>query len=1354
MSTINIFKDIEGYFKLEKRAKSQTEKIVLKLSDAVERIKFGDGDEEVFYNANMPISIGESQRFIFDVEKYSEEYVEMPFSFAGKIVLVRFNLSAEKTTPIEPTTLIDDVLGHGETYTVNADWSDSDSIVTGGHGPRYLHERMKELVRYEKIFITERAERIHIVPQLGKKVIAKAETLNLPENVRARYVAICDYFLQKDTTPSLHYPTDELCELYTSFLDEFNREIEAIPQGASLNKNVRDWTRLGVVELEDGTLLFSPFHPLLMAYLVEMHNAKLGVGYNKRIVRELSPRYLMPYIVYGNNNYHTVVTPDVEDVQIWIKYVPAESNAMCEVSNFASKLIKGKIKEFLTHFNYYFASKECPIVISSVGMSNSVDLIRGIASYIKEEKDQMQCIEIHEYVDDILEETFFEKLNRNASTEKIVEILSRQNFKLSLDEENDVVRLLFSKVSYYKHDFKQDQELSNYTHLSFYKMETGDNFTQLLTNSLRTEAMLNGLVSTWSTATKEENKYLMGYGTKGMPSPVQQIVYRTASNMNGLYAGLFNGGLSAYSRGQCLAKLYTFNDSKFLDSVYEKSSWVTFLNPNVDINFFYKQENLYVIHYVEQHAISAKLESITVTRQTDQYNELLSNSIEKYKSIVGTNEVFSRKMIGFFNCLNGKWLLDILRKPELVIREKMSLVATCYVMQHFMKRTDNILWIPIALDEHLRVTGSIGATMEGIFSKKDLKINGALSDDILMVGLSRNETGSVNMYYYPVEVKVQKKESLEHGEIQVANLYNKGIKENLLEGDSFTRKVYRALIGSLFLSNAEKMNANGLLSDEDYEKIEGMRFKILNAQINPSCDLPNEIGVAGLVVYSDSTPQSMSLKMVDGVPICNIHMQEFQCYQIVTNPDDRLLSFVEKDVISTEDGEFDAGESVIDDGHDNSTNVNEDLTSQPGPHLSPQTSEEPPYEIVSTEHETQSISEIEPCVRIVLGVNTKASNKSIVFEPNNTDRITHPNMGIIGTMGTGKTQLARSIIAQFAVEGVHNVGGNPIGMLVFDYKGDYNDDAFLKSVGGNCYSYNFPFNPLKLIITEKNHMMNLPSITADRISDSFATAYNLGPVQRNTIKEVIVNTYAKFGITKDPKTWDNPLPTMQDVVNCYFEQYDSRDSVFALFGKINDYSIFAEENDNCVSLFEWLDGVRVVDLTPYPEDTKKVIVALILDLFYEEMRQLGASQLQDAYRELRAMILVDEAHQFLKKDFNSFRNIISEGRSFGVGMILSTQNVSDFKSSKMEYSQFILSWAIHHVNSIQKSEISNIFGSDTTDYRTIANFVSKAEKFHSICKIGNDVYAMRDLPFYEMVKDDNRFKKNAEHNSESGHLTK
>ena len=139
---------------------------------------------------------------------------------------------------------------------------------------------------------------------------------------------------------------------------------------------------------------------------------------------------------------------------------------------------------------------------------------------------------------------------------------------------------------------------------------------------------------------------------------------------------------------------------------------------------------------------------------------------------------------------------------------------------------------------------------------------------------------------------------------------------------------------------------------------------------------------------------------------------------------------------------------------------------------------------------------------------------------------------------------------------------------------------------------------------------------------------------------------------------------------------------------------------------------------------------MILDLFYAEMRQLGESIQKDGFRQLRSFILVDEAHQFLKKDFNSLRSIISEGRGFGVGVILSTQNISDFRTASQDYTQFVLSWVIHHVNSITKAEISSIFGATDQNAERYMSFISGAKVFESICKNGKNVNSMRDLPFF------------------------
>ncbi|MDO5394874.1 MAG: DNA-binding protein, partial [Bacteroidales bacterium] len=125
--------------------------------------------------------------------------------------------------------------------------------------------------------------------------------------------------------------------------------------------------------------------------------------------------------------------------------------------------------------------------------------------------------------------------------------------------------------------------------------------------------------------------------------------------------------------------------------------------------------------------------------------------------------------------------------------------------------------------------------------------------------------------------------------------------------------------------------------------------------------------------------------------------------------------------------------------------------------------------IESQEDRFDSLYPERASINILLG---KSGSIDVVFEPNNTLKVSHPNMGIIGTMGTGKTQLARSIIAQFSKENRHNIDKYPIGFLVFDYKGDYRDQEFLTAVNGDAYRFNYPFNPLRLVVTESIEGMN------------------------------------------------------------------------------------------------------------------------------------------------------------------------------------------------------------------------------------------------------------------------------------------
>ena len=66
-------------------------------------------------------------------------------------------------------------------------------------------------------------------------------------------------------------------------------------------------------------------------------------------------------------------------------------------------------------------------------------------------------------------------------------------------------------------------------------------------------------------------------------------------------------------------------------------------------------------------------------------------------------------------------------------------------------------------------------------------------------------------------------------------------------------------------------------------------------------------------------------------------------------------------------------------------------------------------------------------------------------------------------------------------------------------------------------------------------------------------------------------------------------------------------------------------------------------------------------------------------RELRFVLLIDEADRVMRYKFENLRNILKEGREFGVSVILSTQSIGDFTKADYGYEEQVLTWMIHQV---------------------------------------------------------------------------
>lgn len=385
---------------------------------------------------------------------------------------------------------------------------------------------------------------------------------------------------------------------------------------------------------------------------------------------------------------------------------------------------------------------------------------------------------------------------------------------------------------------------------------------------------------------------------------------------------------------------------------------------------------------------------------------------------------------------------------------------------------------------------------------------------------------------------------------------------------------------------------------------------------------------------------------------------------------------------------------------------------------------------------TKLPDETEP-LRILFG-HSPNSNETLYWYPTTTSKIMHTNTGIIGTMGTGKTQFTKSLIKQIHDGSLSNVNGTPIDVLIFDYKGDYIKDDFIGATNATVYHpYHLPYNPLSLYRGKQLKPL-LPLHTASTIKETIANAFNLGIKQQQLLNDLIIEAYSQAGIYKaDMATWGLVPPTLNNVFERLMDREDVKeDSLYAALKQIYDFEIFSPNSENTKSLYDMIQGVTVVNLAGYDPSVQNLIVGITLDTFYSQMSTKGHSTIQGDYRELTKMILVDEADNFLSQNFSSLKKIMKEGREYGVGVILSTQFLDHFATKDNDYAQYILTWIIHRVPTIKKKEVQAIFSPENqAEGEQIVKKISQLQKHYSlVTSVTNNRYEiMEDMAFWKLL---------------------
>lgn len=344
-------------------------------------------------------------------------------------------------------------------------------------------------------------------------------------------------------------------------------------------------------------------------------------------------------------------------------------------------------------------------------------------------------------------------------------------------------------------------------------------------------------------------------------------------------------------------------------------------------------------------------------------------------------------------------------------------------------------------------------------------------------------------------------------------------------------------------------------------------------------------------------------------------------------------------------------------------------------------------------------------------------------------RLNQLNIGVVGDLGTGKTQLLKSLIYQITKARTENRGIQPR-FLIFDYKRDYSNSEFLEATGARVAK---PHRlPLNLFDTSTISESVAPWLDRFRFfADVLDKVYSgIGPVQRDKLKGAVRSAYEAAGSGRQP--------TIYDVHTEYKRLLSGKsDSPMSIIDDLVDMEVFEPDPAKTIPFDEFLSGSVVVSLDALGQDdrSKNMLVAVMLNMFYENMLRTPKRPYIGTSPQLRVLdsyLLVDEADNIMRYEFDVLRKLLLQGREFGTGVILASQYLRHFKTGATDYREPLLTWFIHKVPNVAPAELGALgFTSDlgalADRVKTLPNHCCLFKSFDSSGEV------IRGLPFYEIA---------------------
>ncbi|TCD28638.1 DNA phosphorothioation-dependent restriction protein DptH [Pedobacter psychrodurus] len=833
-----------------------------------ERITLNSGQESELRNIlkkDASYILTSDQTLVLDAKdlqtEQEQEEVNFKITYGQAELPIKLALEVKKPEYISGKELWNSKLSGSESFKYNSslDANKDKEVVTLSRATSvyYPLDDFRRNLRYESIMIASGELAFF---ERNDELLPNSDVV-FSEKIIDAYKKIIGYFRIRELLPSLTVPDEELVDLYKEYLTLFLELLSSLEEDKALTKEEHDLMRIGTIEMLDGERLFkfSPLHPLNIAYQLRVREALGDDQLSDYMSERLRPVNLVPYVKgrrKPNDDAYFYYQPFEQDHSAeWLYYCSEEVSSQQVTKHFVPALVHEKIEQFLKHFRALFLSERACLRINLFNQGDAKEILLGIfqfyARYFRREQgnaDGAPRIEITIYGS----KGYMTKFEELTLYDDLKTLEQAFKFKLSaISDPEELLDLYNRKVTFFKID--DDQKDYHYAHLSFYQFSPAE--VKKSANNMRqvpSGISLGGLLADVP-STFDREAFRTGFGTEGI-NMQQNDLLRFAASFNAL-VNVTNSD-HQFNSSNAIALVINKKASKGLERVYEKSQWVTFIEPKVDLSFFKSYKDVVIIHYSDQYNNASGYDAITITGKWDPYKVIIQEVFREEKIDRPDDKVI--QIIGMFNAINGGWLLTMnsLGKNSPYYRmEKLSLLSAVKTAMAFLNHPD-ITWVPISMEEILRVSGAIGLRKgDGLFSVKNLGESGEHSDDLLMIGLE-NKNGELKIHFYPIEVKIGNVEStmLEKAKKQGLNTVNL-IRRFLFDSEKLSAQIYRNFFVKLMLIGAKKCALYDIWPEYNsrWAEIDQQRHLLLQDQFEVSAGLDPAINKFGIIAFKWSS---------------------------------------------------------------------------------------------------------------------------------------------------------------------------------------------------------------------------------------------------------------------------------------------------------------------------------------------------------------------------------------------------------------------------------------------------------------------------------------------------------------------